>query len=63
MQNGNSKYTFFETWMKNKKKNDLAKTFLKLGNIAESINSDHKNTLEFLVKTAYSGNVKTLKKY
>ena len=49
--------------MKNKNKNDLAKTFLKLGNIAESINSDHKNTSEFLVKTAYFGNVKTLKKY
>ena len=58
--NGKGKCTFFDTWMKCKKKNDLTKTFIKLGNMPESINSDKKNTLEFLVKTVYFGNVKNI---
>ena len=30
---------------------NMTKTFIKLGNMPESINSDDKNTLEFIVKT------------
>ena len=41
-------------------KNDLKKTFIKLGNMSESINSDNKNTLEFLVKPVYFENVKDI---
>ena len=48
--NGKGKCTFFDTWMESEKKSDLAKTFIKLGNMPESINSDDKNILEFLVK-------------
>ena len=54
------KCTFFDAWMESKKKNDLAKTFIKLGNMPESINSDNKNTSEFLVKTVFFGNVKDI---
>ena len=39
-------------------KNDLTKIFIKLGNMPELINSDDKNTLKFLVKIVYFGNVK-----
>ena len=42
--------TCFNTWMESKKKNDLTKTFTKFENMPELINSDGKNTLEFLVK-------------
>ena len=59
--NGKRKFIFFDTWMKRKKKNDLTKRFIKLGNIAESINSGDKNKLEFLVKTVYFGNVKDIR--
>ena len=58
--NGEGKCTFFDTWMESEKKNDLAKTFIKLGNMPESINSDDKNILEFLVKKVYFGNVKDI---
>ena len=58
--NGKGKCTFFDTWMESKKKNDLTKTFIKPGNMPESINSDDRNTLEFLVKTVYFGNVKDI---
>ena len=58
--NGKGKCTFFDTWMESKKKNDLTKTFIKLGNMPESINSDDRNTPEFLVKTVYFGNVKDI---
>ena len=43
-----------------KRINDLTKPFIKLGNMPESINSDEKNTLEFLVKIVYFGNVKDI---
>ena len=36
------------------------KTFIMLGNMPESINSDDRNTQEFLVKTVYFGNVKDI---
>ena len=49
--------TFFDVWMESKKKNYLIKTFIKLENMPRSINSDDKNTLEFLIKTVYFGNV------
>ena len=52
--------TFFDTCMKMKMKNDLRKTFIKLGNVPEAINSDDKNTLAFLVKPVYFGNVKDI---
>ena len=55
--NGKGKCTFFDTWMESESKNDLTKTFIKL---AELINSDDRNTLEFLVKTVYFGNVKDI---
>ena len=58
--NGKCKCTFFDTWMESKKKNDLTKTFIKLGNMPESINSDDRNTLEFPVKTVDFGNVKDI---
>ena len=58
--NGKGKWTFFDTWMESKKKNDLTKKFIKFGNMPESINSDDKNTLEFLLKTVYFGNVKDI---
>ena len=58
--NGKDKCTFFDTWIESKKKSDLTKTFIKLGNIPESINSDDRNTLEFLVKIVYFGNVKNI---
>ena len=51
--NGKGKCTFFDTCMESKKKNNLTKTFIKIGNMPESINLDDINTLEFLVKTAY----------
>ena len=47
--------------MKRKKKNDLTKTFIKLGNQPESINSDDNNALEFLVKKFYFRNVNDIK--
>ena len=43
-----------------KKKNDLTKTFIKLGNMPKSDNSNDKNTIEFIVKTFYFGNVKNI---
>ena len=58
--NGEGKCTFFDTRMESKKKNDLTKTFIKPGNMPEAINSDGKNTLEFLVKIVYLGNVKDI---
>ena len=58
--NGKGNCTFFDTWMKRKMKNDLRKTFIKLGNMLEAINSDDKNTLEFQVKPVYFGNVKDI---
>ena len=58
--NGKGNSTFFDTWMKRKMKNDLRKTFIKLGNMLEAINSDDKNTLEFQVKPVYFGNVKDI---
>ena len=58
--NGKGKCNFLDTWMKRKMKNDLKKTFIKLGNMSESINSDNKNTLEFLVKPVYFENVKDI---
>ena len=45
---------------KGKKKNDLTKKFIKLGKMPESISSDDKNTLEFLVETVYFRNVKDI---
>ena len=58
--NGKGKCTFSDTWMESEKKNDLIKTFIMLGNMPESINSDDRNTQEFLVKTVYFGNVKDI---
>ena len=58
--NGKSKCTFFDTWMESKKENDLTKTFVKLENMPEWINSDNKNTLEFIVKTVYLWYVKDI---
>ena len=58
--NGKSKCTFSDTWMESEKKNNLIKTFIMLGNMPESINSDDRNTQEFLVKTVYFGNVKDI---
>ena len=43
-----------------KRKSDFTKTFIKLGNMPKLINSDDKNTLEFLAKTVYFGNVKDI---
>ena len=54
------KCTFFDTWIESKKKNDLTKTFIKHENMPESINSDDKNTLKFLVKTVYFGNAEDI---
>ena len=59
--NGKGKCTFVYTWMGSKKKNNLTKPFIKLGNMPESITSDDKNTLEFPVKTVYLEMQKTLK--
>ena len=50
----------FDTWMESKKKKYLTKTFIKFANMPELINSDDRNTLEFLVKTVYFGNVKDI---
>ena len=46
--------------MESKKENDLTKTFVKLENMPEWINSDNKNTLEFIVKTVYLWYVKDI---
>ena len=46
--------------MESKKKTNLRKTFIKLRNMPKSINSDDENTMEFLVKTVYFGNVKDI---
>ena len=43
--------------MERKKKKNLTKRLIKLGNMPKSINSDDKNILKFLVKTVYFGNV------
>ena len=48
--NGKVKCTFFDTWIESKKKNHLTKTFIKLENMPESINSYDKKPMEFLVK-------------
>ena len=50
----------FYTWIKSKRKNNLIKTFIKLGNRPKLINSDDKKTLEFRVKTADFGNIKDI---
>ena len=57
---GKGKYTFFDAWIESKKKKDLTKTFFKLGNMPVLINSDDKNTQEFLVKSVYFENVKDI---
>ena len=54
------KSTFFDTWMDKKRKSDLTKTFNKLRSMPELINSDDRNTLQFLVKTVYFRNVKDI---
>ena len=46
--------------MERKKKNNLKKTLIKLGNMPKSINSDDKNILKFLVKIVYFGNVEDI---
>ena len=46
--------------MESKTKNDLTKTFIKLGNMPKSVNSDDRKTMEFLVKTVHFGNVKDI---
>ena len=46
--------------MESRKKTNLRKTFIKLRNMPKSINSDDENTMEFLVKTVYFGNVKDI---
>ena len=38
--NGKGKCTFFDIWMKSQMKDDITKTFIKLGNMPESIDSD-----------------------
>ena len=43
-----------------KKESDLTKTFNKLRSMPELINSDDRNTLQFLVKTVYFRNVKDI---
>ena len=54
------KWTFLDTWIERKKKNNLKKRLIKLGNMPKSINSDDKNLLKFLVKTVYFGNVEDI---
>ena len=54
------KWTFLDTWMERKKKKNLTKRLIKLGNMPKSINSDDKNILKFLVKTVYFGNVEDI---
>ena len=46
--------------MERKKKKNLTKRLIKLGNMPKSINSDDKNILKFLVKTVYFGNVEDI---
>ena len=46
--------------MERKKKKNLTKRLIKLGNMPNSINSDDKNLLKFLVKTVYFGNVEDI---
>ena len=46
--------------MERKKKNNLKKRLIKLGNMPKSINSDDKNILKFLVKTVYFENVEDI---
>ena len=41
-------------------KHDMTKTFIKLGNMPESIDSDDLRILEFLVKSVYYGNVENI---
>ena len=54
------KSTFLNTLMEKKKKSDLTKAFNKLRRMPELINSDDRNTLQFLVKTVYFRNVKDI---
>ena len=59
--NEKGKCTFFDTCIESKKKNDFTKKIIRVGNMPESISSDDKNTLEFLVKTVYFRNIKDIK--
>ena len=47
--------------MKSQMKDDITKTFIKLGNMPESIDSDDIYALEYLVKSVYYGGMKKLK--
>ena len=50
----------FDTWMKSEMKHDITKTFIKLGNTPESIDSDDIRILVFLVKSVYYRNGKNI---
>ena len=53
--NGKGNCSFFYAWMKSERKDELTKTFVRLGHIPESIESVDIFNVESLVKDAYFG--------
>ena len=56
--NGKGKCTFWDHWMKSGMKDNITKTFMKLGNMPSSVHSDDINVLELFVKSVYYGGVR-----
>ena len=55
---GKGKCTFWDHWMKSEMKDDITRTFIKLGSMPASVNSDDTLALEQLVKSVYYGGAK-----
>ena len=52
--NGKGKCTFWDQWMKSGMKNDITRTFIKLGYIPATVSNEDMIVLELLVKSVYS---------
>ena len=59
--NGKGKCTFWDHWMKSGMKDNITRTFIKLGNMPGSMDSDNIYALEVLVKSVYYGGIKNFK--
>ena len=57
---GKGKCTIWDHWMKSGIKDDLTRTFIKIGRLPHSISSEDTKALETLVKLMYFGNTKNL---
>ena len=55
------KCTIWDHWMKSEIKDEITRTFIKLGSLPQSIEIDEINTLETFVKSVYFGNSQEIK--